>query len=182
MFLNSLISLLRDTINVGANHKYKVVSFDYTDHDITVNCELIRHGTIVQLPLPDIINNKLQFFKPEDILLLTETFTKKQGPLKRVIGTNTLYYSALSTAFTVALILSNLGALKISDFFGYAVDGGTMVFPLLYILSDILTEVYGFSASRRVIWTAFFYNILLSAYIYFIIAASIRVLGRAKRF
>jgi uncharacterized integral membrane protein (TIGR00697 family) len=35
-------------------------------------------------------------------------------------------------------------------------DGGTLLFPLSYVFGDILTEVYGFRASRRVIWTGFF--------------------------
>ncbi|MDR1908405.1 MAG: VUT family protein, partial [Spirochaetaceae bacterium] len=36
-----------------------------------------------------------------------------------------------------------------------AFDGGTLLFPFSYIFGDILTEVYGFRASRRVIWTGF---------------------------
>ncbi|MDR1586422.1 MAG: queuosine precursor transporter [Treponema sp.] len=36
-----------------------------------------------------------------------------------------------------------------------AFDGGTLLFPLSYVFGDILTEVYGFRASRRVIWTGF---------------------------
>jgi uncharacterized integral membrane protein (TIGR00697 family) len=36
-----------------------------------------------------------------------------------------------------------------------AFDGGTLLFPVSYVFGDILTEVYGFKASRRVIWTGF---------------------------
>jgi uncharacterized integral membrane protein (TIGR00697 family) len=37
-----------------------------------------------------------------------------------------------------------------------AFDAGTLLFPVSYIFGDILTEVYGYKRSRRVIWTGFF--------------------------
>jgi uncharacterized integral membrane protein (TIGR00697 family) len=72
-------------------------------------------------------------------------------------------YLDLVTAFFVAiLITSNVASsAKIVDL-GFSVfnvrlafDGGTLLFPLSYVFGDILTEVYGFRASRRVIWTGF---------------------------
>jgi uncharacterized integral membrane protein (TIGR00697 family) len=64
--------------------------------------------------------------------------------------------------FVAILITSNVASsAKIVDLgfsvFGIrlAFDGGTLVFPLSYVFGDILTEVYGFRASRRVIWTGF---------------------------
>jgi uncharacterized integral membrane protein (TIGR00697 family) len=72
-------------------------------------------------------------------------------------------YLDLVMAFFVAiLITSNVASsAKIVDLgfsvFGVrlAFDGGTLVFPLSYVFGDILTEVYGFRASRRVIWAGF---------------------------
>jgi uncharacterized integral membrane protein (TIGR00697 family) len=69
----------------------------------------------------------------------------------------------LVTAFFVAvLIISNVASsAKIVDpgfsLFGVplAFDGGTLLFPLSYVFGDILTEVYGFRAGRKVIWTGF---------------------------
>jgi uncharacterized integral membrane protein (TIGR00697 family) len=64
--------------------------------------------------------------------------------------------------FVTVLVVSNVASsAKIVDFgfslFGIrlAFDGGTLLFPLSYVFGDILTEVYGFRASRRVIWTGF---------------------------
>ncbi|GAB6391832.1 MAG: putative membrane protein/queuosine precursor transporter [Treponematales bacterium] len=64
--------------------------------------------------------------------------------------------------FVTVLITSNVASsAKIIDLraalFGVplAFDGGTLLFPLSYVFGDILTEVYGFRASRRVIWTGF---------------------------
>ena len=49
-----------------------------------------------------------------------------------------------------------------------AFDGGTLLFPLAYIIGDVLTEVYGFRAARRAIWTGFT-ALALSALIFFIL-------------
>jgi uncharacterized integral membrane protein (TIGR00697 family) len=64
--------------------------------------------------------------------------------------------------FVAVLLLSNIASsAKIVDLglslwgIRLAFDGGTLLFPLAYVLGDILTEVYGFKASRRVIWTGF---------------------------
>jgi uncharacterized integral membrane protein (TIGR00697 family) len=65
-------------------------------------------------------------------------------------------------AFVTILIVSNIASsAKIVDWgisiFGIplAFDAGTILFPISYIFGDILTEVYGFRRSRRVIWTGF---------------------------
>jgi uncharacterized integral membrane protein (TIGR00697 family) len=65
--------------------------------------------------------------------------------------------------FVTVLIVSNIASsAKIVDL-GFAVlgipmafDAGTILFPISYIFGDILTEVYGYRNSRRVIWTGFF--------------------------
>jgi uncharacterized integral membrane protein (TIGR00697 family) len=83
-------------------------------------------------------------------------------------------YLDLVMAFFVAiLITSNVASsAKIVDLgislFGVplAFDGGTLLFPLSYVFGDVLTEVYGFKASRRVIWTGFI-ALALSSLIFF---------------
>ena len=64
--------------------------------------------------------------------------------------------------FVAVLITSNIASsAKIVDLgfsvFGIrlAFDGGTLLFPLAYIIGSILTEVYGFKVARRAIWTGF---------------------------
>jgi len=49
-----------------------------------------------------------------------------------------------------------------------AFDGGTILFPISYIFGDILTEVYGYKATRRVIWTGFI-ALSLSSLLFFIL-------------
>jgi uncharacterized integral membrane protein (TIGR00697 family) len=53
------------------------------------------------------------------------------------------------------LIVSNIASTKILTVGPFTFDGGTLIFPLSYIFGDILTEVYGYRRSRRVIWTGF---------------------------
>lgn len=73
------------------------------------------------------------------------------------------YLNPVTAVFVTILIVSNIASsAKIVDLgfpvFGVpmAFDAGTILFPISYIFGDILTEVYGFKNSRRVIWTGFF--------------------------
>ncbi|MBO5236171.1 MAG: queuosine precursor transporter [Spirochaetaceae bacterium] len=67
-------------------------------------------------------------------------------------------YSGL---FTSILILSNILAAKIVQIGPFVFDGGTLLFPLSYIFGDVLTEVYGYRQSRKVIWTGFISLIIM---------------------
>ena len=60
-------------------------------------------------------------------------------------------------AFVTVLICSNLiGPAKIVQFDGWPAFGaGVLFFPISYVFGDILTEVYGYSRARRVIWAGF---------------------------
>ena len=53
------------------------------------------------------------------------------------------------------LLISNVGSTKVLYLGPFTFDGGTLLFPLAYVLGDIITEVYGYARSRRVIWTGF---------------------------
>ncbi len=73
------------------------------------------------------------------------------------------YFDYIMALFVTVLVMSNIAsAAKIVDWgvslFGVplAFDAGTLLFPISYIFGDILTEVYGYQRSRRVIWAGFF--------------------------
>jgi uncharacterized integral membrane protein (TIGR00697 family) len=67
------------------------------------------------------------------------------------------------TAFFVAvLLISNVASSKIVAFGPLTFDGGTLLFPLSYIFGDILTEVYGYARSRKVIWIGFSCALVMS--------------------
>lgn len=59
-------------------------------------------------------------------------------------------------------LTSNLMAVKLISVFGITIfDAGTIIFPLAYMLGDVMTEVWGFKTARKVIFLAFFCNIFL---------------------
>ena len=72
------------------------------------------------------------------------------------------FLDLVMAAFVTVLIVSNIASsAKIVDWgvalFGIplAFDAGTLLFPVSYVFGDVLTEVYGYRRSRRVIWTGF---------------------------
>jgi uncharacterized integral membrane protein (TIGR00697 family) len=70
------------------------------------------------------------------------------------------FYPLIAAIFCSLLLISNIGATKFIDFGPIKTDGGAFLFPLTYILGDVLTEVYGFKAARRIIFTGFGIGIL----------------------
>ena len=71
------------------------------------------------------------------------------------------YLDALTTAFVVILLVSNLVAQKVCQIGPFVTSGAMLLFPHTYIFGDVFTQVYGFAASRRVIWLGFFGTALL---------------------
>lgn len=65
------------------------------------------------------------------------------------------YLDRITGLFVAVLIISNIASVKIVTVGLFTFDGGTLLFPVAYIFGDVLTEVYGYRASRRVIWTGF---------------------------
>ncbi|MBV9349377.1 MAG: queuosine precursor transporter, partial [Patescibacteria group bacterium] len=72
------------------------------------------------------------------------------------------HLTAISVFFVAVLLISNIASAKLVDFGWFTFDGGTLLFPLSYIFDDILTEVYGYKRSRRVIWLGFFSALMMS--------------------
>ncbi|MDR4533927.1 queuosine precursor transporter [Glutamicibacter sp. PS] len=65
------------------------------------------------------------------------------------------YFSTLLTLMGAVVILSNIGASKGVIIGPLVTDGGFFLFPLAYILGDVISEVYGLKAARRSIITTF---------------------------
>ena len=65
------------------------------------------------------------------------------------------HYDLILEAFVLALLISNLAATKLIAVGPLILDGGAVLFPLTYILGDVLTEVYGYKYARRAIWAGF---------------------------
>lgn len=74
--------------------------------------------------------------------------------------TNSKYFPVFSAVFVALLIVSNIIAVKIGDFNGYYLPVAVVVFPITYIIADVITEIYGFAAMRKTIWLGFLCNML----------------------
>lgn len=75
------------------------------------------------------------------------------------------YFDLVMALFVAVLLISNVASSAKIVTFGVPLltfDGGTLLFPISYIFGDILTEVYGYRRSRRVIWAGFFCTALMS--------------------
>ncbi|GAA4007801.1 queuosine precursor transporter [Deinococcus rubellus] len=74
------------------------------------------------------------------------------------------YFDLILGLFAAVLIISNIASTKTATlnlgFWRPTFDGGTILFPLTYIFGDLLTEVYGYARSRRVIWFGLAMNVL----------------------
>lgn len=72
-------------------------------------------------------------------------------------------FDFIMALFVAVLLISNVASSKILRLGPFSFDGGTLLFPISYIFGDILTEVYGYARSRRVIWAGFFAALLMGA-------------------
>jgi hypothetical protein len=80
------------------------------------------------------------------------------------------HYDTITVAFVTVLLASNVASsAKIVDWgvsvlgLPLAFDAGTLLFPVSYVFGDILTEVYGYRRTRRVVWNGFGAAAALSA-------------------
>ncbi|MGD6980578.1 MULTISPECIES: queuosine precursor transporter [Citricoccus] len=92
------------------------------------------------------------------------------GTAARFAPTGTGLYAVFTAVMATVLILSNIGASKGVTFGPIVTDGGFFLFPLAYIIGDVVSEVYGFRASRRAIITTFALSVFAAGCYWVIIA------------
>ncbi|MBU4124610.1 MAG: queuosine precursor transporter [Nanoarchaeota archaeon] len=73
------------------------------------------------------------------------------------------YLMTIAVVFVSILLISNVASSKILVLGPFEFDGGTILFPLSYIFGDILTEVYGYKRTRKVIWLGLAMALLMGA-------------------
>lgn len=76
-------------------------------------------------------------------------------------------FPIISGMFVAVLMISQVTAVK-PVHLGLVFTGADLIFPLVYLMGDVVTEVYGFARSRLVIWTGLAANLLMSAAIWFV--------------
>lgn len=74
------------------------------------------------------------------------------------------YLDVLINIFVVVLVVSNLIAPKFVAVGWFRFSAAQLLFPITYIFGDVFTEVYGYGASRKAIWTGFMASIIMTAF------------------
>jgi queuosine precursor transporter len=104
------------------------------------------------------------------VLSIRNTPETEVGNLRDPAAYRSIGYSntfvVLVALFVTALITANITAVKLIGVLGLVLPAAVVVFPISYICGDVLTEVYGYRAARRVIWLGFLCNLLAVAAIY----------------
>ncbi|WP_134323300.1 queuosine precursor transporter [Cumulibacter soli] len=72
------------------------------------------------------------------------------------------HYVTVVAVFCGLLLISNVAAVKPIEIGSLIFDGGAILFPLTYVLGDVLAEVYGFRRAKRAIWIGFFLGAVAS--------------------
>jgi uncharacterized integral membrane protein (TIGR00697 family) len=73
-------------------------------------------------------------------------------------------FFVLGVAMVTALNISNVLAVKQIELGFLHITAGQLVFPVVYVISDIVSEVYGYRASRRLSWMSFAMNLFMTAF------------------
>jgi uncharacterized integral membrane protein (TIGR00697 family) len=91
-------------------------------------------------------------------------------PAVRFASIGSPFFGIMLAIMAVVLILSNIGAAKGVAFGPIITDGGFFLFPLAYILGDVMSEIYGFKVARKAIITSFALSAFASLCYWIIIA------------
>jgi uncharacterized integral membrane protein (TIGR00697 family) len=104
-----------------------------------------------------------------DVTSLQQTHAVPTTSGPRYVRHPTGIYTVVVALFCGLLLISNIAATKLITVVdglpiiqGIFTDGGALLFPLTYILGDVLAEVYGMRQARRAIWLGFFLAALAS--------------------
>jgi queuosine precursor transporter len=154
------------------NHLYRIVSVDDSYQDtgrVFVKVQVTGKAKTFDRSVNELYDREwLEKFSHEDVAhiaaLYTAEHTQNLDLIKRfpkktaAIKSSVVIVGILFTAF---LILSNLTAFKLAAMGSLVFPAGLIFFPLTYVFDDILTEVYGFKISRRIIWLALLANTIV---------------------
>ena len=69
-------------------------------------------------------------------------------------------YPIITALFCGCLIISNILASKTFSLYDIILPCGVVIFPLVYIVGDVLTEIYGFTLAKRTIYLGFIINLI----------------------
>ena len=89
---------------------------------------------------------------------------------KKLLEDKNELYGLLAVLSVFSLITANILAFKQEDLGFLILSSGTLLFPISYIVDDILAECYGFWKARKVIYLGFLMNLIFVIYCYAVLA------------
>jgi uncharacterized integral membrane protein (TIGR00697 family) len=159
-------------------NQYRIVGINENYPDtgrVYVKIQTTGTSTIFERPVSELYQKEwLDQFSHADAAQLAALYAAENTDNLNLVKRIPSYNPALKDSviivgilFSAFLILSNLAAFKLAAIGSFIFPAGLIFFPITYIFDDILTEVYGFKVSRRIIWSALFANliVLLGAWI-----------------
>ena len=85
-----------------------------------------------------------------------------ENPLKNRKDNMNSALMVVTALFVTLYLVSNIMAVKVIGLFNlFYFDAGTITFPFAYMLGDVLTEIWGYRTTRKVIWMTFLCNIIM---------------------
>jgi uncharacterized integral membrane protein (TIGR00697 family) len=85
----------------------------------------------------------------------------RQPPTAQFVeNTYSAWFLAVTALFITCLITANIIAVKLISVAGLVLPAAVIIFPISYIVGDVLTEVYGYQRARQVIWLGFLCNLI----------------------
>lgn len=76
---------------------------------------------------------------------------------------------APTAIFATLIVIANITAGKVINFLGFYGPAGVIIFAASFLVTDIITEVWGKEAARRAVWIGFYANLVLVLYITIVI-------------
>ena len=80
--------------------------------------------------------------------------------MKNMFKTKTELFNTLTGLFIGCLLISNVLASKTFTFWGLVLPTAVIIFPVVYIVNDVMAEIFGFQKAKQIIYTGFMINLL----------------------
>lgn len=80
--------------------------------------------------------------------------------MNKIFKTKSELFTALTGLFIGCLLISNVLASKTFTFWGLVLPTAVIIFPVVYIVNDVMAEIFGFQRAKRIIYTGFMINLL----------------------
>ncbi len=77
---------------------------------------------------------------------------------------NSNLFMYIGILFCTCLLISNTCAFKLIKIGPFAITSGVLIFPISYIINDLIAEVYGYRKAKKIIWAGFAMNLLMVLY------------------